>query len=157
MAKSKLKTKPNAKPSPKPRPPALARPAGTCTGGVCEPQRTQGLVSSPGVGDHVLVALRGPGVFVGALVNKQGGNNDLTFIILDLDGRNVVNLSIAAIANLGLNQQNPFGLVLVQSGSGDTVTIGFPTPLLYARDLKLSVTVREVGVVQILANVIHGR
>jgi hypothetical protein len=28
-------------------------------------------------------------------VTKQGGNNDLTFVILDIDGRNVVNSSFA--------------------------------------------------------------
>ena len=55
-------------------------------------------------GTHVLVTLRGPGVFLGLEVNKQGGTNDITFVILDIDGRNVTNLSYAAAANLGLTQ-----------------------------------------------------
>jgi hypothetical protein len=46
--------------------------------------------------------------------------------------------------------------VLLQSPAIKTVTIGFPTPLLYKRSLTLSVTVNEGAVVQILANVIHG-
>jgi hypothetical protein len=54
---------------------------------------------------------RGPGVFLGAAVTKQGGTNDLTFVILDIDGRNVTNLSYAAAANAGLTQHNPYGLV----------------------------------------------
>ena len=37
-----------------------------------------------------------------------------------------------------------------------TMTVGFPTPLLYKRSLRLRVTVNEPGVVQLLANVIHG-
>jgi hypothetical protein len=37
------------------------------------------------------------------------------------------------------------------------LTIGFATPLRYERELKLSVVVNEPGVVQILANVIHGK
>ena len=37
-----------------------------------------------------------------------------------------------------------------------TMTVGFPTPLLYKRSLTLSVTVNEPNVVQVLANVIHG-
>ncbi|HKC57220.1 MAG TPA: hypothetical protein VKC35_13890 [Vicinamibacterales bacterium] len=87
---------------------------------------------------------------------KQGGANDLTFVILDIDGRNVVNLSFAAAANEGLTQQNPFGLVLVHSPALKTMTIGFPTPLLYKRRLELRVTVNETNVVQIVGNVIHG-
>jgi hypothetical protein len=47
-------------------------------------------------------------------------------------------------------------LVLLQSPVIKTVTIGFPTPLVYKRNLTLSVTVNEANVVQILANVIHG-
>ena len=38
-------------------------------------------------GNHALVTLEGPGVFLGAAVTKQGGTNDLTFVILDIDGR----------------------------------------------------------------------
>ena len=107
-------------------------------------------------GTYALVNLKGPGVFLGAEVSKQGGTNDLTFVILDIDGRNVANLSYAGAINQGLTQQNPYGLVLLQTPVIKTVTIGFPTPLLYKRSLTLSVTVNEGNVAQILANVIHG-
>src|SRR5262245_28149252 len=126
-----------------------------CSTGVCDPQRTQGIKAPAPNGNHVLVTLEGPGVFLGAAVTKQGGTNDLTFVILDIDGRNVTNLSYAAAANAGLTQQNPYGLVLLQAGGLKTMTIGFPTPLLYKCSLQLSVTVNEPGVAQILANVIH--
>jgi len=128
-----------------------------CASGVCDPERTQGLKAPAPNGTYALVTLKGPGVFLGAEVAKQGGTNDLTFVVLDIDGRNVTNLSYAAAANVGLTQQNPFGLVLLNSGSSlKTLTVGFPTPLLYKRELKLSVTVNETNVAQILANVIHG-
>ena len=104
----------------------------------------------------ILVSLNGPGVFLGAEVSKPGGTNDLTFVILDIDGRNVTNLSYAAAANQGLTQQNPYGLVLLHTAALKTFTVGFPTPLLYKRSLRLSVTVNEPNVVQIVANVIHG-
>lgn len=134
-----------------------AVPAGhRCAAGVCDPERTQGLKAPAPNGTHVLVTLKGPGVFLGAEVSKQGGTNDLTFVILDIDGRNVTNLSFAAAANQGLTQQNPYGLVLLQSAALKTFTVGFPTPLLYKRSLTLSVTVNEPNVVQILGNVIHG-
>ncbi len=126
-----------------------------CAVGVCDPQRTQGLKAPAPNGTHELVMLKGPGVFLGAEVSKQGGSNDITFVILDIDGRNVTNLSYAAAANQGLTQQNPYGLVLVQNVI-KTMTVGFPTPLLYKRTLRLAVTVNEPNVVQILANVIHG-
>jgi hypothetical protein len=103
----------------------------------------------------VLVTLRGPGVFLAAAVTKQGGSNDLTFVNLDIDGRNVTSLSFAAAANLGLTQHNPYGLVLVQSVV-KTFTVGFPTPLVYRKSLQLSVKVNEANVVQVVGNVIHG-
>ena len=107
-------------------------------------------------GTFLLVNLQGPGVFLGAAISKQGGTNDLTFVILDIDGVNVTNISYAAARNLGLLAQNPFGLVLLQSALVKTLTVGFPTPLRFERSLRLSVKVSEPGVVQILANVIHG-
>ncbi len=122
------------------------------------PERTQGLVAPAPAGTHDLVVLTGRGKFVSAELTKQGGTNDLTFISLDIDGRNVVNISIAALRNVGLTSANPYGLVLLNS-SGDpkTLTIGFPTPLIYHHELRLSATVQEGNVVQILANVIHGK
>jgi hypothetical protein len=129
----------------------------TCAAGVCDPQRTQGLKAPAPQGDHLLIRLKGPGVFLGAEVTKQGGKTGLTFVSLDIDGRNVTNLSYAAAKNSGLTQQNPYGLVLLSSAALENLTIGFPTPLRFKKELKLSVTVNEAGVVQILGNVIHGK
>lgn len=131
--------------------------ATNCAPAVCEPERTQGIIAPAAAGTHVLVTLKGPGVFVGSECVKQGGTTNLTFVVLDIDGRNVTNISYAAAENGGLTQQNPFGLVLLHSSALRNVTIGFPTPLRYERELKLSVVVNEPGVVQILANVIHGK
>jgi hypothetical protein len=128
-----------------------------CLTGVCDPQRTQGLKAPAPKGDHVLVTLKGPGLFLGAEVTKQGGASGLTFVILDIDGRNLTNLSYAAAENSGLTQQNPYGLVLLKSAALKNLTIGFPSPLRFQKELKLSVTVNEDGVVQILGNVIHGK
>jgi hypothetical protein len=130
-----------------------------CVVGVCDPQRTQGLEAPAPQGDYLLVNLDGPGIFLAAEVTKQGGLGDLTFVNLDIDGRNVVSISYAAARNLGLTQQNPFGLVLLQtpgSGTIKNLTIGFPTPLRFEERLTLTAVVREDGIVQILANVIHG-
>jgi hypothetical protein len=122
------------------------------------PERTQGLVVSASPGVHDLVSLEGPGTFVSAQVTKQGGSSDSTIVNLDIDGKNVVSSSIAGLANVGLTQSNSYGLVLLQ-GTGDltTVTIGFPVPLRFRSELKLSVNVQESGVAQILGNVIHGK
>lgn len=128
-----------------------------CLRGVCDPERTQGLRAPAPKGDHVLVSLEGPGVFLGAEVTKQGGASGLTFVILDIDGRNVTNISFAAAKNAGLTQQNPYGLVFLDSGPLETVTVGWPSPLRFEQALELKVTVNEEDVVQILANVIHGR
>jgi hypothetical protein len=130
-----------------------------CAIGVCDPQRTQGLEAPAPEGEYALVNLDGPGTFVAAQVTKQGGDGDITFVILDIDGRNVVNISYAAMRNSGLTQHNPFGLVLLETPGTATIknlTIGFPAPLRFEEGLRLSVEVRELGVVQVLANVIHG-
>ncbi|BAP58046.1 hypothetical protein THII_3749 [Thioploca ingrica] len=128
-----------------------------CVRGVCEPERTQGLKAPAPKGDHVLIDLKGPGVFLGAEVTKQGGSTDLTFVILDIDGRNVTNISYAALENTGLTQPNPYGLVLLKSAAIKNLTIGFPSPLHFHKQLRLTVKVEEDGVVQILTNVIHGK
>lgn len=125
---------------------------------VRNPERTQGLVASPSTGEHVLVTIPGRGKFVSAQINKQGGTNDATFVVLDIDGRNVVNISIAALANFGLTQNNPYGLVLLQSSEDlKSLAIGFSTPLVFKSQLRLAVDVQEADVTQILANVIHGK
>ena len=143
------KKRPPVKPRPQP-------PAHQCAAGVCDPERTQGLKAPAAQGNHMLVSLKGPGVFLAAEVSKQGGTNDLTFVILDIDGRNVVNLSYAAVANMGLTEHNPYGLTLRQTPALKTLAMGFPAPLRYQRSLELKVTVNEANVVQIVGNVVHG-
>lgn len=128
-----------------------------CLGGVCSPERKQGLKTNLKKGKHELVKLEGPGLFLGAHVSKQGGTNDITFVDLTIDGKNVFNFSYAALNNLGFTQQNPYGMVLVQSGNIDNVTLGFPYPLKFKKELSLSVTTREVGIVQVIGNVIYGK
>jgi hypothetical protein len=130
---------------------------GSAAADVAGAERAQGLAAPAAQGDHTLVQLRGPGTFVSAQVSKQGGNSDLTFVNLELDGKNVVSASYAALRNWGLTQDNPYGLVLLNStGAIKTLTIGFSTPLKFQKELVLSVKVSEPSVVQILANVIHG-
>ena len=128
----------------------------SCATGVCDPERTQGLKAPAPNGTYALVQLKGPGVFVAAAISKQGGSSGLTFAVLDLDGRNVTNISFAAAQNEGLTQHNPYGLALFGTATLKTLTVGFPTPLRFERSLTLSVQVSEPGVAQILANVIHG-
>jgi hypothetical protein len=148
MAKAKTKTVR--------RPTKPLVPKVSCAAGVCDPERTQGLRAPVAEGTHDLVTLQGPGVFIAAHVSKQGGSDDITFVILDIDGRNVTNSSYAGAANWGLTQHNPYGLVLLQGSSIKTMTIGFPAPLLYKRSLRLAVTVNESNVQQIVGNVVHG-
>lgn len=144
---------------------AAAKPAATatvsssspvCAAGVCAPQRTQGLRAPATQGTHSLVSIKGPGVFVAAAITKQGGATGLTFVSLDLDGRNVANLSYAAAQNWGLTESNPYGIVLLGAGDVRTLSIGWPTPLRFERELSLSVTINEGSVVQVLGNVVHG-
>jgi hypothetical protein len=126
-----------------------------CEVGVCDPQRVQGLKAPAPKGTHTLVSLKGPGLFLSANVSKQGGATDLTFINLEIDGRNVVSLSYAAARNWGLGQANPFGLQYLPGAGVESFAIGWPFPLTYKRSLILSATVNETGVVQIVGNVVR--
>ena len=128
----------------------------SCAPGICDPQRTQGLVAQVEKKEYDLISLEGPGLFVAADISKQGGTNGLTFVSLEIDGRNVVSISYAAVENLGLTIQNPYGIVLTTTAALNNLTIGFPQPLRYKKYLKLNVTVKEDNIAQILANVIHG-
>jgi len=123
---------------------------------VCDPQRTQGLRAPAPKGSYTLVSLKGPGLFLSANVTKQGGATDLSFVSLDIDGRNVVNMSYAALRNIGLAQANPYGVQYSTGGAVESFSIGWPFPLTFKRSLELSVTVNETGVVQILGNVVRG-
>jgi len=123
--------------------------------GVCDPRRTQGLKAPAPKATYNLVSLEGPGLFLSANVTKQGGPTGITFVKLDIDNRNVVNLSFAATRNSGLSQPNPYGLQFLSGIGVESFAIGWPFPLTFKRSLKLSVTVNETGVVQIVANVVH--
>jgi hypothetical protein len=130
--------------------------ASTLIGSVVNPVRNQGLVVAPAINTtKELVKLKGPGLFLSAELTKQGGNSDLTFVIVDIDGQNVVNISIAALFNQGLTAHNSYGISVFRSAAAlETVTIGWPYPVTFNKSFSLKVTVKEAGVVQILANVI---
>ena len=128
-----------------------------CAGGVCNPRRVQGLKAPAPKGEHLLVDIAGPGVFLAAEVVKQGGGPGLSFVSLDIDGRNVVNMSYDAARNWGLTEHNPYGVHYLSSAAGlENLTFGWPTPLVFMRSLRVSVVVRQDGVVQLLANVVVG-
>jgi len=127
-----------------------------CVGGMCGPERVQGLKAPAPKGTYDLVTLDGPGLFLAAHVTKQGGATGLSFVRLHIDGRSVVDLSFAAAQNWGFTEQNPYGLVVLGGGGLQNFTFGWPVPLVFKRSLKLSVVVNETGVVQIVANLIRG-
>lgn len=104
-------------------------------GAVENPIRNQGLTVNPGNNTtKELIKLKGPGLFLSAEITKQGGNSDITFVILDIDGNNVVNISIAALFNQGLTSHNSYGISVFRSAAAlETVTIGFPFPLTYKK------------------------
>ena len=123
--------------------------------GIRGTQRTEAVIRRP-EGEHTMIELRGPAIFVAGLVRKSGGNSDITIVILDIDGRNVVNLTYAGAQFAGLTQYNPYGILLLTTESNKTLTIGFPSPLHFQRNLRLRVIVNEDDVDQIVANIIHG-
>lgn len=127
-----------------------------CDDRVHSPAQAEGLVSSPALGEHVLVSITGPGKFISARMVKQGGLSGLTAISLEIDGNVVENRNVAALQNWGMTASNPFGVVVQSSGGTDTVTIGFPEALVFDSNLTLRAVVNEAGVDQIIGTVIYG-
>ena len=70
-----------------------------CIGGMCDPQRIQGLKAPAPRGTYNLINLTGPGLFLAGHVTKQGGATGLTFVRLQIDGRSVVDLSFGDLRN----------------------------------------------------------
>ena len=56
-----------------------------CIGGMCDPQRVQGLKAPARKGTYDLINLEGPGLFLAGQVSKQGGLTGLTFVRLQID------------------------------------------------------------------------
>ena len=69
----------------------------------------------------------------------------------------MINISFAAAENWGLAGQNPWGVVFLKSTDAKALAMGFPVPLYFTSELKLSATVNEDGVVEIIGNVIPGK
>lgn len=120
----------------------------------------EGLVETPlSPSENELVSLEGPGTFVSARVVKQGGASGITFVSLEIDGKVVVNRSVAALKNWGMTQNNPFGVAVFTAGDIDTVTIGFQQPIAFKDSLVLKAIVGETDtdVQQIIGTVIYGQ
>lgn len=129
-----------------------------CAGGVCAPYSREGVKSNPTSGTSLdLVRQEGPGVFLGGRVTKQGGDSDITYVTLDIDGQPIVSMSFSGAATFGLTQHNPFGVTLLRSNSGQTLAFGFPTPLMFRKGLRLNVNVQEPNVVQIIGTAVCGK
>ena len=129
-----------------------------CAGGVCAPYSREGTRPNPANGSDLdLVRQEGPGVFLGDRVTKQGGDSDITYVNLDIDGQSILSMSFSGAATFGLTQHNPFGVTLLRSNSGQTLAFGFPTPLMFRKGLRLNVKVQEPNVVQIIGTVVCGK
>jgi len=98
---------------------------------------------------------RGPGVFLAGEVVKQGGG---PAVVRQPGHRRPERREhVYDAAELGTHRTQPVRRPLLGSAAGlENLTFGWPTPLVFVRSLKVSVVVRQDGVVQILANVVVG-
>lgn len=122
----------------------------TLPGAVINPIRTQSLAVSPPTNSRQnLIALKGPGSFISAEIIKQGGDTNLTVIMLDIDDKKVVSISVAALISSELTTHNAYGISVLRGDARETITIEFPYLLTFRHSLKLAVQVNEPGVVQL--------
>jgi hypothetical protein len=125
---------------------------------VCGAKLTNGGAAPASIGKHTLVQMKGPGVFISAVVSRQETSDltGLTSVTLELDNNKVVSLTFEAAANTALTQPNPYGILLTKNKPFSTMTIGFSVPLRFESLLTLKVEVKDVPMAQIVANVLHG-
>jgi hypothetical protein len=113
-----------------------------------------------------LVSLSGPGKFVAARLVLWGAGVpyqvDQTTVEVVIDGRTVVQDTVADLSSQDFYHFNPFGIDLgAQKGAegpdavGRTVRIGFPLPVAFDTSLVLSATA-EGTTSKITATVIYG-
>ncbi len=94
------------------------------------------------------------GSFISARISKLGGDDDNTWVILDVDGKIIVKTSYKKAKMLGLTN-NPYGIVFHDGIEGvKTLTIGFQIPLYFTDYIKISVEIEEAHVSKIEAVVI---
>jgi len=124
---------------------------------ILQPRRVQGLKTNlPTNKKFDLINQAGPGVFVCAEVTKQGGSNDLAQVALFIDGVNVVAITYAAASNVGLGEQNNFGVKLVK-GVVDNISIQYNEPLHFKKECRIEIsTGSDAGIVQVVANAVIG-
>lgn len=126
---------------------------------IIQAEKKQGLVVRPGLNKTIdLIKITGEGVFVSMFLSKQGGSNDLTSFNLMLDGKTISNLTFVGARNLGLNKPNNSGITLSDGALIDCIAIQFNEPIQFKRELKVQIrTSSDLGVVQILGNVVTGK
>jgi hypothetical protein len=124
---------------------------------ILSPRRVQGLKASPARNKkYDLISEKGPGVFVSAIVTKQGGSTDISQVALYIDGKNVVAITYAGADTFGLDVQNNFGVKLVK-GSVDAISIQFNEPLHYKKEMRIEFSVgTDIGIAQVLAVAVVG-
>jgi|GEM_PF-6259155 len=124
---------------------------------IISPKRLQGLKASPARNKkYDLISEKGPGVFVSAIVTKQGGLNDLAQVALYIDGKNVVAITYAGADTFGLDVLNNFGIQLVKGGV-DAISIQFNEPLHFKKEMRIEFSVgSDTGIAQALAVAVVG-
>jgi hypothetical protein len=109
---------------------------------------------------YTILDLEGPGSFISAQAWKKGGDEDDSYVILEIDGRVVVEFSFIRGKVLGFTQGNPFGIASfdtpISADNVCVVTMAFSTPLYFEESLKVHIRVTEPGVKKLVAEVIFG-
>jgi hypothetical protein len=103
---------------------------------ILKARRKQGMVNALEVNkNYVIIKEKGPGVFVSAFVQKQGGTSDDCFVNLYIDGNEVVHMTLSGAENVGFANPNNSGLITIPAK--DCLTIQFNEPLYYASELRI--------------------
>jgi hypothetical protein len=134
--------------------------------GVKEPRRAYHRWPESGTGitaeelkEDPIITLIGPGVFISAIIWKQGSDTGTSEVKIKIDGeREFVRFPFAKGPIIGLNQNNPSGLASFHNSDtkSSTITIGFSTPLIFKDTFELFLDIKEDGIDKILTEVYYG-
>ncbi len=120
---------------------------------------------------EMYIRLNGSGSFISAQISKKSVGADTTdsnkyiVIRLRLDDQIIVQQSFKTTRKMGLTQNNPYGITVLEGESSgdeeskkeiDTLTIGFAEPLYFRHNLFLDLWVTDDAVEKIFTSVISG-
>lgn len=117
---------------------------GEVRGEAISPERDAGAVAK---GEEASMQIVGAGWFHAAEIVKKGGDNDQTWVVIELDGEPLMTTSFAILKNKWMQQQNANILATVRTeGDESVMTLWYTPDIKFNTHATVRISVDEPGV-----------